>query len=275
MCEVLEISRSSYYHWIKSGHRKVKRSVEIFQSNIKQVYRDSKRTYGSPRITDYLQADGVKISKSTVARIMKSLGLKSITAKKFKATTNSNHGMRVAGNILDRNFIQDKINAVWVSDITYIRVNQKWNYLTTIMDLADRMIIGWTLSHTMDTDQTTVRVWQDAIAKRPLKGDCLIFHSDRGVQYASELFKQQLKKAKTVTQSMSRKGNCWDNAVAESFFKTIKSECLNHYKFKSHEEAYKVIFDYIEGWYNTRRKHSTIGMIPPLEKYFLLTQTKT
>ena len=273
MCKVLEISRSSYYHWLKIGQRKTKQSFGAAKDKIAKVHRRSKNTYGSPRIADDLQAEGLEISRSTVARLMKEMGLRSKVARKFKATTDSKHGLRVADNLLNRKFTQGRINAAWVSDITYIRIKQKWYYLTTIMDLADRMIIAWTLTGSMDAYSTTVRVWKAAIAKRPLNGSQLIFHSDRGVQYACDLFKQQLTEAKTVTQSMSRKGNCWDNAVAESFFKTIKAECLNHYQFKSYENAYKVIFDYIEGWYNTRRKHSTLGLISPLEKFYSLTHS--
>lgn len=273
MCKVFEISRSSYYHWLKCDKPKSKRKYEAIKVQIAQLHKRSKRTYGSPRITDDLIDRGHEVSRATVSRLMKEMGLRSIAAKKFKATTNSNHSLKVAENHLDRNFNPGQLNAAWVSDITYIRINEKWHYLTTIMDLADRMIIGWVLSDTMEAYQTTVNVWRKAIAKRPIKGSTLIFHSDRGVQYACDLFKKELQDAKTVVQSMSRKGNCWDNAVAESFFKTIKSECINHYQFTSYDQAYKVIFDYIEGWYNTRRKHSALGMMSPLQKYYLLTRS--
>lgn len=269
----MEVSRSSFYNWIQCHRPKVSRSFEDLNQPIYTLFIKSKKRYGSPKITEQLNAQGISVSKSSVARVMKTMGLRSIAAKKFKATTNSKHGLAVADNILNRNFVQDRLNAVWVSDITYIRVNRKWNYLTTILDLADRMVVAWCLSNTMEAEKTTIQAWKNAVQTRMIN-DELIFHSDRGVQYACSAFKAQLAEVRNVKQSMSRKGNCWDNAVAESFFKTIKTECINHYNFKSSDHAKKIIFEYIEGWYNTKRLHSAIGMIPPLQKHYLLKQAK-
>ena len=266
------MSRSSFYHWISKGRPQDTPLSNSLGLAIKSQFLKSKKRYGSPKVTAQLNENGIQVSKSTVARVMKTAGLRSIVARKFKATTNSNHGLPVAENILDRNFTQDQLNKVWVSDITYIRVNKKWNYLTTILDLADRMVIAWCLSNSMEAEQTTIKAWDIAIQTRSIKSQ-LIFHSDRGVQYACKAFKARLKASQNVLQSMSRKGNCWDNAVAESFFKTIKTECINHHNFSSQSEAYHTIFEYIEGWYNTKRLHSSIGMISPLKKHFLIKTT--
>lgn len=250
------------------------RSYEDLNQSIYDLFIKSKKRYGSPKITELMCSQGHMVSKSTVARVMKSMGLRSIAAKKFKATTNSKHGLAVAPNILNRNFQQGRLNAVWVSDITYIRVNRKWNYLTTILDLADRMVVAWSFSNSMEASKTTIPAWQNAVKTRVIENE-LLFHSDRGVQYACNAFKAQIAKVQNVKQSMSRKGNCWDNAVAESFFKTIKTECLHHYRFQSSAHAYRIIFDYIEGWYNTKRLHGAIGMIPPLQKHYLLKQANS
>lgn len=268
MCKVLDVGKSSYYDWKKKGSpRQSNINCEDLVA-IKSVYEKSKKTYGSPRIAEDLRAEGLKISKSTVARIMNQNGIRSKAVKRFKVTTDSNHSYKVAENTLARAFNPKGLNRVWVSDITYIRVNEKWLYLTMVMDLADRMIIGWQLSKTMDAWHTSIAAFKQALSKRNLT-DQLIFHSDRGVQYACESFVNELS-SRQVIQSMSRKGNCWDNAVAESFFKTLKSECIRRHKLQTKEQAFKVIFDYIEGWYNTRRRHSAIGMISPLQKHILL-----
>lgn len=268
MCKALNVGKSSYYDWKKRGSPNNVNGHCAELKAIKSAYAKSQKTYGSPRITEELRGQGKIISKSTVARIMKKNGIRSKAVKKFKVTTDSNHSYKVAGNILARNFIQLELNRVWVSDITYIRVGQKWYYLTVVMDLADRMIVGWHLSRTMDAWHTSLAAFNKALQKRRITAE-LLFHSDRGVQYACEAFTDVLS-ANEVIQSMSRKGNCWDNAVAESFFKTLKAECIYRHKLETREQAYKVIFDYIEGWYNTRRRHSTLGMISPLQKNILL-----
>ena len=162
---------------------------------------------------------------------------------------------------------------MWVRDITYIRVVNAFVYLTTVIDLADRSVVGWHLSETMTDEETTIAAFIKALEQRELKPGAM-FHSDRGVQYASKAFRKILA-AYDCVQSMSRKGNCWDNAVAESFFKTIKSEALNHYNFTSIEQVYAVVFDYIDGWYNTQRMHSSLGYLSPNEKYLELQTNKT
>jgi transposase InsO family protein len=229
----------------------------------------SQGTYGSPRITADLITQGVDVSKSTVARVMNKNNVRSKIKKRFKSTTDSNHNCKIEPNILNRNFNPESLNEVWVSDITYIKIGRTWYYLTMIMDLANRMIIAWNLSANLSANDTIINCWNKALEVRSIKRP-LIFHSDRGIQYACIEFKQLLIKSKKITQSMSRKGNCWDNAVAESFFKTLKAEYVNHNTFLSYNQAYRLIFNYIEGWYNTNRMHSSLNYLSPVQMYYKL-----
>lgn len=269
MCKVFKVSRSAYYHWLKHGRCSKITEDEFLISQIEKSFNRSKGTYGSPRIYEELKSLGQKISRSSIGRIMKANGLKSRVKRKFKATTDSKHELSVAENLLDRNFMPGRLNEAWVSDITYIQVAGKWNYLTIIMDLADRMIIGWSLSSDMSAMNTVIRAWNMAIQNRRIT-KALIFHSDRGVQYACRDFRKLLFANKRVIQSMSRKANCWDNAVAERFFKTLKTEFIYQNTFNNSEHLYKGIFEYIEGWYNTRRSHSSLNYSSPYEKYLFL-----
>lgn len=271
MCHVLEVSRSGYYEWRKRADKPVK--SEQYLNQIRKIHTGSKRTYGSPRITKALKKQGVRISESSVARVMRRSGLVCKYKRKFRVTTNSKHHFKLSDNVLQRKFYVKQPNKVWVSDITYIPVNNTWRYLTVIMDLADRMIIGWSLSNTLDTNSTVLHAWRKAVQVRTPSCD-LIFHSDQGVQYACDAFRKELQNHQ-VKQSMSRRGNCWDNAVAESFFKTLKTECLNGVKFTDTNQTYKYLFDYIEGWYNTRRMHSTLDYMTPLERFNFLNQEST
>lgn len=225
----------------------------------------SKFRYGSPKITEELKDRGWKVSRPRIARLMRSEGIRSITCKKFRGiTTESRHDFPVAENHLSRDFKAHMPGQKWVSDITYISTRQGWMYLTIIMDLYDRKVIGWSLSTTMTTQDTVMAAWRMAILNRPVNHG-LIFHSDRGVQYASYLFANELKRF-AVIQSMSRKGNCWDNAVAENFFKILKSEMVRHSVFMSILQAKTALFDFIEIWYNRKRKHAYLGYLTP-EKY--------
>ncbi|PHN01554.1 IS3 family transposase, partial [Flavilitoribacter nigricans] len=200
------------------------------------------------------------------------LSIRAKAAKKYVVTTQSKHDEPIAPNILNRDFAAQTPATKWVSDITYFRINRQWCYLTVILDLADRYVVGWTISDRMSSKKTTEAAFKRAIANRPPRKG-MIFHSDRGVQYACDDFRRLLNSC-GCQQSMSRKGNCWDNAVAESFFKTIKTECIMKHHFTSKEQAFTVLFRYIEGWYNTRRIHSGIGGISPKEMYYRLTQLK-
>lgn len=273
MCKVFSISKSGYYHWRQRKPSNRCQTNEAILSIIKEIYNTSKGRYGSPKITQELQKKGIKVSRPRVARLMKKSGLKSIVHKKYRVcTTNSNHNNPIAPNLLDRQFDVAAPGKVWVSDITYIWTNESWLYLTIIMDLFDRKIVGWSLSHTMATRDTVLPAWQMAVKNRKLERG-LIFHSDRGIQYASNEFIKTLKeKKKRVLQSMSRKGNCWDNAVAESFFKILKSELIYHENYQTKRQAKIAIFEFIEIWYNRKRSHQKLGYLSPFEfekKYYL------
>jgi transposase InsO family protein len=210
-----------------------------------------------------LQARGQRVSRPRVARLMKSANLRSIIRKKFRiSTTDSQHQYPISKNHLQRNFQVNSPGKVWVSDITFIPTRKGWLYLTMILDLFDRKVIGWALSESMETRQTVLPAWKMALTNRAIDSQ-LIFHSDRGVQYASQEFRKAL--SKKVLQSMSRKGDCWDNAVAESFFKILKTELVFHVEFISKFQAKIEIFEFIEIWYNRQRRHSALGYCTPEE----------
>ncbi len=267
MSEVLGVSRSGYYKWLSRSPLIFKRT-EYLDALIIEQFELSRSTYGSPRVYDALTIESIDTSKSTVARRMKALNITPKRKKRFKHTTDSKHGKKISPNILNRQFEVAELGKAWVSDITYIAMKTGFVYLTTVLDLADRTVVGWQLSDNMTDTNTSIAAFNKALQNRPIT-EGLIFHSDRGSQYASDDFRTLIKKHKCI-QSMSRKGNCWDNAVAESFFKTIKVEELYHHKFESKEEVYSAVFDYIDGWYNTKRIHTTLGGKSPLEMAVLL-----
>jgi len=264
MCKVLKVSRSCYYRWYSGGVSKRELENIEFTKLIKKIFYESKQRYGSPRIAAELRKQGYLISKVRVSKLMKLNYLRSKVKRKYRATTDSNHKFLISKNHLNREFTPATLNEVWVSDITYVRTAQGWLYLTTIIDLYDRQVIGWALSSNLSTKRTIIPAWRMALSKRNITKP-LIFHSDRGVQYASNLFRKHLKNNELITQSMSRKGNCWDNAVAESFFKTLKTELIYHEKYESILQAKTSIFEYIEIWYNRKRLHSSLGYKTPLE----------
>lgn len=265
MCYYLKISRNAYYHWLKDTGRKPSSHKLYLKSEIQRIYDFSTQTYGSYKIAKSMQSEGIKISRSYVALLMREMGVRSILSKKFVVTTDSKHTHPVAENKLNRAFKVDELGKVWVSDITYIRVNNEWVYLTTMIDLADRKVVGWSLSKDMTAENTVTKAWIKATSRRAIV-DGFILHSDRGVQYACNQFRNIFPFHLKASQSMSRKGNCWDNAVAESFFKSIKYEMIYRYKFTSFQQLYDKVYEYIEHWYNTKRLHSSIGYMTPLQK---------
>lgn len=262
MCRVLKVGRSSFYSWLNRKQSNRQLENEHLVEVIKQVHRASKQTYGSPRIRVRLLEMGYSVSRPRVARLMQSSNIRSIIRKKYRVTTDSKHRFTVAPNLLNRDFAPGVIGRAWISDITYIRTKTGWTYLTTIIDLGDRKVIGWSLSTSLKAEKTIMLAWRMAIRRRPVRG-ILVFHSDRGVQYACDEFKYALSKYPTVKQSMSRKGNCWDNAVAESFFKTLKSEWSNRFVYQSIAHVEISMFEYIEAYYNTTRLHSALGYMSP------------
>ncbi|OWP85501.1 transposase [Flavobacterium covae] len=264
MCKYLKISKNSYYKWLTTKDKiRQKASLIVLKERIQYHFQQSKSVYGSYRIKKALERENIYYSRAYIAVWMQKMGLKSVLRRKYVITTNSNHSYPIAENKLNREFTSYQLGEKWVSDITYVRVNDNWNYLTTIMDLADRKIVGWQLSEDMTVENTIYKAWIKARENRNIS-DNFIFHSDRGVQYASKRMTCIFSFNRKITQSMSRKGNCWDNAVAESFFKTIKNECLNRYSFSSILSLYRCIDEYIN-WYNTERLHSSLGYKTPLE----------
>jgi len=265
MCKFLKVSKNSYYRWNKyQGLPKIKHSKQLLMQRIKSLFYENRQIYGSYRIHKMLEREGLFYSRSYVGFLMREMNLKSILKRKYIVTTDSKHVLPIAMNILERNFSSLVLGEKWVSDITYIRISNNWGYLTTIMDLADRKIVGWTLSEDMTVENTVLKAWLLARRTREITNNH-VFHSDRGVQYASKKMTNLLAFSEKSTQSMSRKANCWDNAVAESFFKTIKYECLNRCRFNSYQQTYECINQYIK-WYNTKRIHSGLGYLTPLEK---------
>jgi transposase InsO family protein len=265
MSKALGVSRSGYYKWLKN--KDVKPIHAEIDKEIRKEFEKSRGRYGSPRIYARLCLTVAQrsVSRSTVARRMKAMKLVARPRRKYVVTTDSRHEYRISENLLDRKFDREEVNQVWVGDITYIRTDKGWRYLTTVIDLADRSIVGWALSETMHTECTTIAALKKALKNRYIgKKSGLMFHSDRGIQYACDEFRALLKEYQIV-QSMSRKGNCWDNAVAESFFKTIKTEELDQYTVIKAENLYSLIFRYIEGWYNTLRIHSALNGKTPAE----------
>lgn len=265
MCKVLGVSRNAYYCWRRrSSSDQPESRKQRLKRQIKTIFNDNKQVYGSYKIAFELGKKGISISRSYVGRLMQQMGLRSKIRRKFVATTDSNHSNAVADNLLDRNFTPSQLGKAWVSDITYVRLKDHWVYLTIMLDLADRAVVGWSLSCDLSAEGTVVAAWEDARSNRGILAGFLL-HSDRGVQYTCNRFADIISHNKHARQSMSRKGNCWDNAVAESFFKNIKYEELNHHTFTCYEQLYDCIDQYIR-WYNTKRIHSALDYKTPLEK---------
>lgn len=260
MCKILQVSRSSYYYWLtKKPSKRLCRRLELGVA-IRKVYDWSKGRYGSPRITKELQLQGLKVSRALVCRIIRKKNMRSITVRKFKQTTNPKHNYGLVDNKLSGDFTTTAYNQIWVSDITYIRTAEGWLYLTSVIDLFDRKVIAWQVSNTLRAEDTVIPALNKACSSRAIQNNhSIVFHSDRGIQYACNQFKDTLKKYKWIEQSMSGKGNCYDNAVAESFFKTLKAELIYQNAYKSKKQDYLSVFEYIEGFYNTNRRHSALG----------------
>jgi transposase InsO family protein len=262
MCQVLEVSRSGYYCWIQRPESTRSKEDKVLIDQINNVFISSRRTYGSPRIVQTLRKEGYKIGRNRVSRLMKIAGVAAKTKRKYKATTNSKHNLPVAENILNRQFAADKENKAWVSDITYIWTDEGWLYLATVLNLSNRKIVGWAMDSAMTKDLVISALKQAISRYRPVAGT--IHHSDRGSQYAS-LDYQALLKENIFVVSMSRKGNCYDNACMESFNGTIKTELIYGERFKTRTEAKAAIFEYIEVFYNRLRIHSSLNYQSPEE----------
>jgi putative transposase len=260
MCQVLGVSSSGYYDWLKRDLSEQKKARKKLTEAIKRVYNESKKRYGSVKITHHLRNEGYEVCVRTVQRIMTEEGLKSITVKRFKATTNSKHDKPTYPNLLEQNFNVSAPGKAWVTDITYIWTREGWLYLASVMDLFSRKIIGFAMSERMTKNLVLLALERAKNNQPPKEG--LIHHSDRGSQYASIDYTDVLKEAK-IEISMSGKGNCYDNACIESFHSVIKKELIFHCDYKTRDEAKLSIFDYIVSFYNSWRIHSTIGYVTP------------
>ena len=270
MAKLLRVSPSSYYAWLNrpvSAHDL--RDKELCKE-ITRIFEEKRKRYGSPRIYRELRGTGYACARSRVARVMRENGLIARRKKRFRVTTDSSHDFPISPNLLNRNFSTSSVNECWVSDITYISTMEGWFYLCTILDLFSRKVVGWSMDAHMKAE-LVVDALEMAVKHRTPPGG-LIFHSDRGVQYASTSFRVKLKDYRMI-QSMSRKGDCWDNAPAESFFSTLKMEEVYYRKYRTREEARQSIFEYIEVFYNRQRSHSFLDYVSP-EKYEELKSMK-
>jgi putative transposase len=262
LCRVLEVSRSGFYAWEDRDPSKRSLDDDKLVVEILAIHKASRGTYGSPRVHAELQARGIAVSRKRVARLMRKLGLESPRKRRFKATTDSKHDMPVAENVLDRKFEVDEPDVAWVTDITYVWTDEGWLYLAAILDLFSRRVVGFAMSERIDRALVLQALRHAAGRRMPEAG--LTHHSDRGSQYASSDYRRALGDLQIVC-SMSRKGNCWDNAVAESFFATLKTELVYRRRFATRVEAREAIFEFVETFYNPRRRHSTLGYLSPME----------
>jgi putative transposase len=261
ICPLLGVKRSSYYAWKKRPEsRRKKENIELL-NEIKILHKKNREIYGSPRIHSELKDLGINCGKNRIARLMKEHGIFSKIKKKFRYKSKQSNDINTFENIVNRSFNIAEPNKVWVSDITYIPTKEGWLYLCIILDLYSRKIVGWSMNKNMKKELVLKALQMTLINRTVSEG--LIFHSDRGVQYTCGLLKETLKKNQ-INQSMSRKGNCWDNACAETFFHTLKTELVKHENYNSREEAELSIFEYIEIFYNRNRKHSYLGYKSPV-----------
>ena len=262
LCKVMGVSRSGYYRWYRRQEDGQSRAESFLLEEIKRVYKQHKARYGSPRISRQLQAEGIPVSKNRVARLMRKHGIVAKTKKKFKITTNSKRTKTVSEDLLQQNFVAVEPNRVWTSDITYVWTKEGWLYLTIVLDVFSRMIVGWSVNVRLTSTGVLDAILR-AVEHRTVSPG-LIFHSDRGSQYASTEVRSVLQ-AHKMRQSMSGKGNCYDNAITETVFHTIKTEEIYFQHYDTRKEATQSIFEYIEIYYNRQRSHSALNYLSPTE----------
>jgi len=263
MCGVLGVSPAGYYAWRSRPESERSSTNRDLVDEIKQVHRDTSGRYGSPRIHAELKAQGRGVSRGRIERLMRHHGIRAITARRRRMrTTDSGHDFPIAPNLLGRNFTATAPNRIWLADITYVETDQGWLYLATVLDLYSRRIVGWAMADHLRAELPLAALRMAISAQRPGAG--LIHHSDRGIQYASEEYRNAIRSA-GFKASMSRKADCYDNAPMESFFHTLKTELVHHRHYATRADATRDIFAYIEGFYNRTRRHSAIGYISPIE----------
>jgi putative transposase len=265
MCSLLRASRAGYYAWRERKPSERDQKDAKLASQIRLIHKHSHETYGSPRIHAQLRHDGTRVGRKRVARVMRKEGVAVRLRRRYRKTTDSNHGHPIAPNLLKRRFAINSIRArdrVWASDITYIDTMEGWLYLAVVLDLRSRRVVGWSMSQSLETPIVLDALRMALSRRQPGKG--VLHHSDRGSQYADKLFRQLLKDH-GMECSMSRKGDCWDNAVVESFNATIKTELIHRTKWITREQARAAVYKWIETWYNSQRLHSTLGYRSPNE----------
>ena len=271
MCRVLKVSRSGYYDWVqRKPSQRAERDVEL-KTKVIDIHKDSRGIYGSPRIHAALVEDGERVSRKRVARLMREENICGNLPRRFVRTTDSKHDHPITENLLDRQFDIEQPDKVWAGDITYVRTWEGWLYLAVVIDLCSRKVVGWAAHDHMRTDLVLCALNNALGIRQPEPG--LMHHSDRGSQYAAGEYQAQLKDAGIVC-SMSRKGNCWDNAVVESFFGTLKTELVYRKVFATRRQAKEEIADYIELFYNPRRRHSSLGYISPMQYERMLSKRR-
>jgi transposase InsO family protein len=262
MCKVLDVSRSGYYAWVDRGPSNHARQDEHLAARIRAIHDEHHERYGSPRIHSELAANGTHVGRKRVARLMQENGLRARPRRRFKRTTDSNHKHPIATNLLGQNFTASRPDEAWVGDITYIWTLEGWVYLAVLLDLYSRRVVGWAMRKSLNRELAIAALSQAILRRRPAPG--LLHHTDRGSQYASNDY-QELLEQHGIECSMSAAGHCWDNAVAESFFATLKKELVHGCAFFTRTEAYDIVSDYIENYYNPKRRHSANGFISPVE----------
>ena len=263
MCHVLNVTTSGFYDWQNRAPAERDLDDQALLAKIRNIFEASRCLYGSPRVHAELIHQGQKVSRKRVARLMRENGLVARIPKRFKKTTLSEHDRRIAPNLLERNFKVDKPDTAWVGDITYVWTDEGWLYLAVLIDLASRRVVGWAAADHM-RDELTLEALEAALEGRAgADFSQLVHHTDRGSQYASDDYIAALE-ARGITRSMSRKGDCWDNAVAESFFATLKKELIHRNDFETRKEAIEAIFEYIETYYNRQRRHSHNEYLSPV-----------
>ena len=263
MCRVLEVSRAGFYAWRSREPSAAQARREALTEQVAEVHARVKGRYGSPRVHAELVARGTPCCETTVARVMREAGIAAKTRRKFRQTTDSNHPHPVAPNVLDRDFDPAEPNASWVADVTYVPTREGWLYLAVVVDLFSRMVVGWSMAATM-TSRLVVDALEMGLSGRRRGSSGLVAHSDRGSQYASEHYRRRLEQER-ITCSMSRRGNCWDNAPMESFFASRKKELVHGEDYATRDEARSSIFEYVEAFYNRVRRHSSLGYVAPAE----------
>jgi putative transposase len=263
LCAALSVSTSGYRSWKRGGSPKRKRLTDAqMLALIRAIDRQWKNAYGSPRMVRELRDRGFPAGKERVERLMRDNGIRARHKRRFKATTDSKHALPVAPNLLDRNFQPAAPNQVWSADLTYLWTNEGWLYLAVVLDLFNREVVGWSIKPRMTADIVMDALSMAWFRRQPAPG--LMHHSDRGSQYASHVFQARLHEYGMVC-SMSRKGNCWDNAPTESFFNSLKNERVHGTRYDTRDEAIADVFDYIEPFYNRKRQHSTLGYVSPVK----------